>query len=228
MGLRAGILRYFGYALLAAGLGALLHWLALSAAGSLRIRVLADGGASLGTSEYSLVEWLQSGLILVCGLTFAWIAVRDRLRRPLGVAIAALFGLFLIRELDYFLDRLLADNLWQVLAALLAVAAGVYLWRERGRLVIAWQRSWPSAGLAILFAGLVVLVPFAQITASDPLWRALLAEDYSRSAKLAYEELTELGAYLLIGIGSLEFLYAWSRLPKTRSIDPPRRAGRSR
>lgn len=225
---RGGVLRYLGYAAFVAGVGALLHGLAADAPEGLRIRVLVDGEATLGTSEYSPVEWLQTALVVSAALVFTWIAARDRLRRPLAVAIAALFALFLVRELDYFLDREFADNLWQVLAALLGVGAGVYAWRERARLVAAWQRSWPSAGLAIVFAGLVVLVPFAQVTAGEALWRALLGADYSRTAKLAYEELVELGGYLLIMVGSVEFLYAWSRLPQTRTIDPPRRAGRDR
>ena len=59
----------------------------------------------------------------------------------------------------------------------------------------------------------------------DGLWRVILGSDYIRIAKVIVEEMIELGAYGLIFIGGCEFLYAWSRLPRTRNIAaPPARA----
>ena len=65
-------------------------------------------------------------------LIFAWIALRDRLRRPLALAFAGLFAVCLVRELDFLFDRYLLDNLWPVFAALITVVVGVYLFRHRG------------------------------------------------------------------------------------------------
>jgi hypothetical protein len=55
------------------------------------------------------------------------------------------------------------------------------------------------------------------------LWAATLDVADATSAASVFEELGELAAYLVILIGSLEFLHGWSRLPQTRRMDRPRR-----
>ena len=62
------------------------------------------------------------------------------------------------------------------------------------------------------------MLPFTQIVVGNQLWSAVMDEHYVRAAKVAAEELMELGAYLIILIGSIEFLYSWSRLPQTKLI----------
>ena len=227
MGGYKGLLRYAGYVLFVVGILCGLLIFAGNLPGGLYLSVVADADSRLTTSEFSLVEMLQNILVAFCGLVFAWIAMRDRLRRPLAVAFASVFALFLVRELDFFLDRYVADNFWQVLAVLIAATSGVYVYRHRKRLQTGWYRSWPSAGLALMIAGVIILIPFAQLAANDGMWRAILGDDYVRAAKLAAEEFMELGGYLLIVIGTLEFLYGWSHLPETRSIEPvDRRRGK--
>ena len=80
----------------------------------------------------------------------------------------------------------------------------------------------------MLMAGFILLIPFTQILVREELWQLTLGDQYARAAMLAFEELAELGAYLVITIGTLEFLYAWSRLPQTREMDRPRRPRRRR
>jgi hypothetical protein len=223
MGSFGGILRYLAYALMVTAAAGLVLWVGIYSPDGLRMSVLAAPGHEPSTSEFSLVEYMQSVLLVACIAIFAWIAARDRLRRPLAIGFAALFLLFLVREQDYFLDHYGADNLWQVLASLVLALASVYLYRHRHRLELGWRRSWPSAGLAILISGLIILIPFSQIVGDRGLWMAILGDSYVRTARLAGEELMELSGYLVITIGSLEFLYAWSRLPHTRTIDRPRR-----
>jgi hypothetical protein len=222
-----GVLRYLGYTCFIIVSAFLVLWASVRLPDSLRISVVVSPGSELTTSEFSPVEFFQCALILFCGLIFSWIAFRDRLRRPVAIGFASLFLLFLVRELDFFIDTYFADNLWQVLAAVIIAVSGVYMFRHRQRLQFGWRRSWPSAGLGILISGILILIPFAQIVATDSLWQAVLGDDYIRSAKLAAEELLELGGYLVITIGSLEFLHGWSLLPKTRMIDYRRRRRRS-
>jgi len=222
----AGLVRYLGLALLVACVAAVVLFVAVELPGGLQLSVPVAPSSDLTTSEFSLIENLQNLLLLFCAAIFAWVASRDRLRRPMAVGFSAMFLLFLIRELDYFLDVYVVDNLWQVLAAIVAAVAGVYVFRHRRRVELGWRRSWPSAGLGMLFGGLFLLLIFAQIVATDALWRAMLGDGYLREAKLAAEELMELGAYLVITVGSLEFLHGWSRLPKTRTMDRPRRRRR--
>ncbi|HJP03865.1 MAG: hypothetical protein CL799_00105 [Chromatiales bacterium] len=186
-------------------------------------------GMGLPTSEFSPVELLQNLLLLYCAGSFCWIAARDRLRRPMAVGFVALFLGCLIRELDFFLDYYLVDNLWQVLCALLVSVALVYIVRNRNRFAHGWRRSWPSAGLAMIISGYILLIPFAQLVGHEAFWQELMQESYVRVVKVASEELIELGAYTMITLGAVEFLYAWSRLPRTRNLDArPRRRGRGR
>ena len=72
-----------------------------------------------------------------------------------------------------------------------------------------------------------MLLIFTQILAKESVWQPTLGAGYLRAAVLAFEELSELGAYLIIAIGSCEFLYTWSRLPETRTMDNPRVRRRS-
>ncbi len=228
--MRKAFLRYLIYGLLVAA----------TAYGVMLVSYIVPGGLSLdiavqraATSEFSAIEQLQHACLLSCVGLFIWIASRDRLRRPMAIAWAALFALFLIRELDYVFDTYVIDNFWQVLCAVLLAISGVYLVRNRNRFLNGWRRSWPSAGLGMVFGGLLMLVPFTQIVVSNQLWSVVMDEHYVRAAKIAAEELMELGAYLVMLIGSIEFLYSWSRLPQTKLIGAlskrrPRRKARNK
>lgn len=215
MSTRAGIFRFLAYAVM---VGAVSLFTV-----EVGVRLPADGRTTVG----DLVAEIQLALLVICAGIFGWVALRDRLRRPLALAFVALFGFGLIRELQDFLDRLVTDNFWQASAALLLTVASVYLYRHSARLVAGWQRSWPSAGLAILLAGLMLAILFVQILFAPALWQAVLGDDYTRRATRFFAEVASLGAYLVILVGSLEFLYAWSRLPQTREMDRPRRRRRS-
>lgn len=223
------LLRYFAYATLIAGAAAGLLWVALRWPGGLLLNFVVGEEDTLGTSEFSPVEQLQHLLLLLSAGIFAWVAIRDRLRRPMCVGFVALFLIGFIRELDFFLDRYATDNLWQVLCTIVLALATVYIYRHRKRYLIGWRRTWPSVGLAIIFGGMLLLVPYSLIVGNESLWQAIMGDAYARVAKMAAEEFIELGGYLLIFIGSIEFLYTWVRLPETRSLDTrPRRRKRKR
>jgi hypothetical protein len=170
------------------------------------------------TSEFSPVEILQNVLLLLCIGIFGWIASRDRLRRPFALGFCALFGICFVRELDFFFDFYGVDNLWQVLCASLLAITLVYLGRHWHRFEQGLRRSWPSTGLAIILVSFILLIPFAQLVGHNALWQQILGENYVRVVKVAVEEFIELGAYAVLGIGTLEFLYSWSRLPQTRNL----------
>ena len=223
------LLRYFAYATLIAGAAAGLLWVALRWPGGLLLNFVVGEEDTLGTSEFSPVEQLQHLLLLLSAGIFAWVAIRDRLRRPMCVGFIALFLIGFIRELDFFLDRYATDNLWQVLCTIVLALATVYIYRHRKRYLIGWRRTWPSVGLAIIFGGMLLLVPYSLIVGNESLWQAIMGDAYARVAKMAAEEFIELGGYLLIFIGSIEFLYTWVRLPETRSLNTrPRRRKRKR
>ena len=200
--------RFFAYAGITATVVSFLLLLALEMPGGLRLEYRPEPGMP-NTSEFSPIELIQLVLLLVGGLIFARIAYLDRQRRPMSIGIAGMFLLFLIREMDFFLDYYLADNLWRALAAVVTAVIGVYVFRHRRRFLVGFRRSWPSPGLAMIAAGLIVLVPFGLLATSEAIWSVATEPEYSRIAKRAAEEMVELIACLIMAFGAFEFFHAW-------------------
>jgi hypothetical protein len=199
--------RYIAYFVGITLLTWMLTQLEISFPGSLKLHVMASPGDQFGTSEYSPIEIIQPIIIGVCGLLMVWVAEYCPSQRPIAIPFGGLALAFFIRELDYFFDRYLIDNLWQVLIGFPAAFVIVYTYRARKRLKIAWGRVWPSPGLALLFAGAVILFAFVRFVGHEPLWMSILGDDYQRVAKLAVEEFIELIGYFLWLIGTIEYTY---------------------
>ena len=201
------LIRYLLYFL---GVG-LVTWLLIAleiaAPGSLKLHIYVHPGDTLGTSEYSPVEIIQLGILVICGLLYAWVALNCPSQRPIAFLFGGLALIFAIRELDYFLDRFIADNFWQLLIGISASLLIAYMWRQRRRFRIAWLRSWPSPGLTLLFAGAVINLAFVQFAGHEPFWQALLGDDYVRAVKVSVEEFVELSGYFLWMIGTIEYTY---------------------
>ena len=200
-------LRYLLYFLLIGLITWMLTQLEVWYPGSLRLQVFVSGTDTLGTSEYSPLEMIQPFIIAVCGLLMGWVALNYPSQRPLAFPFGGLAIAFFIRELDYFLDRYVADNFWQVLMAISGAFVIAYTYRQRRRLSIALARIWPSPGLALLFAGAAILFAFVRLVGHEPLWQSILGDDYRRIIKLAVEEFIELIGYLLWLVGSMEYTY---------------------
>jgi hypothetical protein len=200
----------------------------IASPGSLKLQVFTHAGDSLGTSEYSPLEIIQPAILFICGLLYAWVASYFPSQRPIAFTFGGMALAFLIRELDYFLDRLVADNFWQVMMAIVAALIITYTYRHRRRFRIAWLRLWPSPGVTLLFAGAIVHFAFVRLVGHEPLWMAILGDDYLRVIKLAVEEFIELLGYFLWLIGTIEYVYQ-VRAIATREPLPlaaKRRAGR--
>ena len=185
----------------------LLAALEISSPGTLKLQLYTYTGDTQGTSEYSPVEIIQPGMLVICGLLYAWVARNCPSQRPIAFLFGGLALAFSIRELDFFLDRLVADNFWQFLIGVVMSLLIAYLWRARRRFRIAWLRMWPSPGLTLLFAGATINFAFVQIVGHEPLWMAILGDDYQRVVKLAVEEFIELSGYFLWMIGTIEYTY---------------------
>ncbi len=197
------------YPLYFLGVG-LITWLLTSmeiwSPGSLRLHVLHPGD-TYGTSEYSPIEIIQPLILAICGLLMLWVTRTYPPQRPLAFAFGGLALMFLIRELDYFLDRYIADNVWQVLIVIAGSLLIAYTYRHSLRLRIAFIRIWPSPGLTLFFAGAVILFAFVRLVGHEPLWMSILDDNYRRAYKLAVEEFIELSGYFLWLIGSFEYAF---------------------
>lgn len=221
------LLRYALYFFGVAMITWLLTWLEISSPGSLRLDVYPNLSDTLGTSEYSPVEIMQTGILAICGLLLAWVARNCPSQRPIAILFGGVALAFLIRELDFFLDRIVT-NLWEVLVAPPLALVIVYTYRQRRRFRIAWGRVWPSPGLSILFAGAIVMFAFVQVVSREPFWMAVLGDDYRRIVEIAVEEIMELAAYYLWLMGTIEYTYQ-ARAIAMREPQPlvaKRRAGR--
>lgn len=179
----------------------------IAAPGSLKLHVVPNPTDVHGTSEYSPVEIIQAIILTVCGMIMAWIARYCPSQRPIAFTFGGMALIFLIRESDYFLDRFVADNLWQVLVAVCGALLIAYVLRHVKRLQIALARVWPSPGLTFLFAGAVVLFAFIPLVGHEPLWQSILGNEYRRVIKLAIEEFIELMGYYLWMIGTVEYAF---------------------
>ena len=185
----------------------MLTQLEISFPGSLKLHVMASPFDQIGTSEFSPIEIIQPIIIAVCGLLMLWVAEYCPSQRPIAIPFGGMALAFMIRELDYFFDRYLIDNLWQVLIGFAAAFVIVYTYRARKRLKIAWARIWPSPGIALLFAGSVILFSFVRLVGHEALWMSILDDGYRRIVKLAVEEFIELIGYFLWLIGTIEYTY---------------------
>lgn len=185
----------------------LLTMMEISSPGSLKFHVFVGPGDTLGTSEYSPIEIIQPGILGICGLLYAWVAKNCVSQRPIAFLFGGMALAFIIRELDYFLDRYVADNFWQLLMGVVAALVIAYTWRHRRRFRIAWLRLWPSPGLTLLFAGAIIMFAFVRLIGHEALWMAILGDDYLRIVKLAVEEFIELLGYYLWLIGTIEYTF---------------------
>ncbi len=220
-------LRYLGYFIAIAFITWALTALELASPGSLRLHVLVNPTDVYGTSEFSPVEIIQAIVLLACGGLMAWVAWCCPTQRPLAVPFGGLALAFLIRELDYFLDRYIADNFWQVVIAIVGALVIAYTYRHRRRLQITLARLWPSPGLTLLFAGAVILFAFVRLVGHEPLWMSILGDDYRRVIKLAIEEFIELVGYFLWMIGTIEYALQ-ARAIAYRSPQPAARRRRDK
>ncbi len=200
-------LRYVLYFVGVALLTWMLTQIEISFPGSLKLHVYVSEGDVLSTSEYSPVEIIQALILGACGALMGWVAMHCPSQRPLALGFGGLALMFLIRELDFFLDRYLIDNLWQVLIAVAAAFIIVYTYRHRRRLTIALARIWPSPGLALLFAGTAIIFAFVHLVGNEFVWQSILGESYEPVVTTAVEEFIELIGYLLWLFGTIEYVY---------------------
>ena len=175
--------------------------------GFLNFQVFTSAADSLGTSEYSPIEIIQPGMMLACCAMMLWVSLYCPAQRTIAVALGGLSLAFLVRELDYFFDRFIVDNLWQVVIGIAGALVIVYLYRHYRRLTVAIGRAWPSPGLTLLFAGGIVLAGAVHLVGHEPLWQSVMGDQYQRVVKLAVEEFFELLGYLFWLIGTIEYTY---------------------
>ncbi len=197
--------RYLAYFVAVAFITWALTQMEIWSPGSLKMHIFLSDSDVYGTSEFSPVEIIQAIILGACGVIMAWVAKYCPSQRPIAFGFGGMALAFLIRELDFFLDRYVIDNFWQVLIVIVGALLIAYTYRHRRRLNVGLARIWPSPGLTLLFAGAVVLFAFVRLVGHEPLWMSILGDAYQRVIKLAVEEFIELIGYFLWMIGTIEY-----------------------
>jgi len=155
--------------------------------------------------ENGPVEWLQFSLLAAATLVLVAGASRMPGLRIVLLVLACFSAFAATRELDAILDAVLPGIGWKIAFAYLAVAAALVLGDRDGLMAqLRWFVS--GRGFALLWAGFVIAVPFAQLVGHGAFLQLLMGEDYIRYYKTVIEESGELFGYFLIFAGSLETL----------------------
>lgn len=222
------VLRYAIYLIGLAILIVVLTQLEAAFPGILQVKTLVDSDSILTFMEYSPLQVVQLGMLLICGLLLALVARDCPSQRPIAFFFGGIALGFLIHELEYFLDSLISKNFWLFVLALALALIIVYTVRHQRQFRIAWGRIWPSPGISLLFAGLIIVLVFASLVGQEPLWQSILGAGYEPLARRAVEEFMELAAYSIWLIGTIEYAIQAhviaSREPQTAVAK--RRAGR--
>ncbi|MDJ0916668.1 MAG: hypothetical protein QNJ05_02820 [Woeseiaceae bacterium] len=221
-------IRYALYFVLVVAVLGVLTRLEVHYPGFLNIQVFLNPTDSLGTSEYSPIELMQPIMLLACCALMLWVALYCPAQRTIAVAVGGLSLAFMVRELDFFIDRLIVENLWPVIIGIAVALAIVYLYRHNRKLNIAIARAWPSPGIVLLFAGGCVLAGAVHLVGHEPLWQSIAGDAYQRAVKLAVEEFVELLGYLFWLIGTIEYAYEAKALAFSPQSPRSRRRERRR
>jgi hypothetical protein len=198
-------LRYLSYFFLLLIMFQVLVVIAARGDDALNLLSRPDLGDTFGTSEFSIVEMLQSVLLAAIVLALALRSRSGDLARALSDFLALVFIVLLIREQDYHLDRWLHAGAW-IWPALTACACAAWMLYRRSTDISAQIRAFSdTTGFGLILAGLAIALGFSRIFGQKVLWIGLLDEESYRICKLAAEEMTELLGYSLIFAGCLEF-----------------------
>ena len=187
---------YYGiarYVLYTAMIGVGLEWL-------LKYGTVGEQAASF--AEGSMAEWLQVALTVSTVGVLLDGARRARQNHWLLMTASALAAIAAVRELDYLFDAWIPVLGWQLPAVVMfgaAVCCGQKAWERR-----TGQMLMNTAAVVLLWAGWLIVVIFAQIAGQADVWREVMGEMYTRSAKRTFEEVIEVLGYMLIFVGAIE------------------------
>ncbi len=171
---------------------------------TLALPVIVGHGDIIVFDEGGPVEWLQFFLITATALLFGVAALFVVRERHTFILLALLAAVAAVREQDSFFDRVIGWGGWEMVAFWIIVAAVLLVCKYWRQVLAQVMDLTTDRGIAIMWAGFVVLVPFAQLVGHGEFLKLVMGDDYDRGYKRVIEEIGELMGYLLILIGSLE------------------------
>ncbi|SER61245.1 hypothetical protein SAMN05216548_13011 [Faunimonas pinastri] len=173
-------------------------------------------GDNLG--EMSLTEIGQELTLFVISLLF-WRSSRLPGHAGFGILVAGFFGCMLIRELDALFDHVF-HGFWFFPAILLAAVCIFHAWRRRNEVLARLAEFARTPAFGTMMTGLIVILVFSRLFGITTLWHHMLAADYTKVAKKAVEEGSELLGYTICLASTLDYMFSLKR--RARSTGTPR------
>lgn len=160
-------------------------------------------------NELSLTEIGQEVILLAISLIFWWCS-----RRPghsgFGLLVAGFFGCMLIRELDALFDHIF-HGFWVLPAVALAGFCIFRAWKSRNEVLARLAEFARTPAFGTMATGLVVILVFSRLFGTTALWHHIFASEYTKVAKKAVEEGTELLGYTICLASALDYALALKR-----------------
>ena len=187
-------LRFFLYALFTGSMVLLVTWEAIH-----------HPGPNL-FSEGSILEGLQAAILFATAACAFLAGHLNASEEPLASVLVGAASIAAVREFDFALDQYVFDGAWQALASAIAIATAIHAFQNRQALKESILNFLNRPSFGIMATGFIPVLVFSRLMGRQLLWRAIMNEGYMRAVKNAVEENFELLGYILIFIGSLEFL----------------------
>ena len=165
--------------------------------------LIAEQRGAWGFKEGGLIEWSQLSMVIGMGLIFGHQSVAKPQARTLYTIFTCLFAFVAIRETDSLWDTLGIN--WKLAYVLILYAiyvgyANFQTLKEQFRVFL------QSSSMPLIWAGFIIVIPFAQLVGNGDFLRAAMGDDYSRDYKRVIEEVCEVMGYLLMLLGIIELL----------------------
>ena len=161
--------------------------------------------ADLKFSENTYTEWTQQVILLIMVITFGICASRYASSRALSIVLSGCAGIGLVREFNNFFKEQVFDGAWQLLAAMVLIAAVWIFYPHRKQLISNLKQFHGTLSEGVMLAGFVTTFVFSRLFGWTPFWQAIMEDRYFRSVKNAAEEGIELLGYGLLFIACMEY-----------------------
>jgi hypothetical protein len=169
--------------------------------------VLVTSGGPGMFEEDGPIEWLHFGLLMATAAVFLRHS-RQISNYPISLLLCSTLALIgSLRELDRYSERLLFEDAYKYVSAVVSGVALYYVARNRQRLGEDINAFIKQRSFLLLAFGAFLAVLLAQILGQSELWHALIDGPSGRNAKRVLEETLETVGYLMLFCGSIEVFY---------------------
>ncbi len=159
--------------------------------------------------EYGVVENIQLGILIFCGLFFALQAKLNKAHRALTLFLASLCVFGAIRELDSFFEQTLPFVDWKF-GYIFPVLAIAYCIKHRQQALNSFFLFTRSSAFDLMFLAVLIGLPIAQAYGHKAFIEDVLGTDIKAMPirRLIEEGLESVGYFILL-LSSFEYFYVF-------------------